>query len=150
MALSPSLTPARGLPFFSSGVYPKVTPTTIVASVGSGVVTLTPAQLLNGLLLVDCQDAQTLTLPAAAVLNAGLPGVGVGTAVSVDLINMGDSLLTVALGAGLTKPTIAGVSGVLTVATLNAKRFLLVCTSVTLGAEAWVVYAFGSTAAAVA
>jgi hypothetical protein len=141
------LTPARGLPFFSSGVYPKVTPTTLVASTASGPVTLTPAQVLSGLVVVDCQDVQSMNLPTAAALNAALPGVAVGTTVTVDLVNYGDSILTVVLGGGMTKQTLGGLSAVLTVAAGNAKRFLLVCGSVAAGSEAWVVYALGGAAA---
>ena len=150
MPISPSLTPARQIPYFSSGVYPKVTATTLVASTGTGVVTLTAAQLLNGLLLVDCQNAQTMNLPTAAQLNTALPGLAVGTAVSLDVINHGAATLTIGLGTGIAQVTVASVKGVLTIATLSSKRFLLVCTNATPGAEAWNVHAFGSIAAAVA
>jgi hypothetical protein len=149
MALSPSLTPARGLPFFSSLVFPKITPTTKVLSTAGGVVTLTPAELLGGLIAVDCQDAQTLVLPSAALLNAAIPGVAVGTSFDVNIVNYGDSLLTIGLGAGITKPTLGGVSAVLTIATLTSKQLKLICTAVGSGTEAWVVYAFGSITGAV-
>jgi hypothetical protein len=58
--------------------------------------------------------------------------------------------LTIGLGTGITKKTVAGVAAVLTLVTLASKRLVFVCTSVAAGAEAWNVYAFGSTAAAVA
>lgn len=152
MPINQPLTPARGMPHFSSLVYPKCVPVTKIASVGTGVVTLAPADLLGGLLVVDCQDAQTVTLPTAALLSAAIPGVGVGTAFECAVINYGDSLLTIGLGAGITKPTIAGVSAVLTLATLCSKELRFVCTAVAQGTvvDAWVVYGFGSTAAAVA
>jgi hypothetical protein len=141
MPISPSLTPARGLPFFSSQVFPKVTSiATKVASTGTGVVQLQPADVLNGLLLVDCQNAQTMTLPTAAALNAGLPGVGIGTSFDLEVINGGAATLTIALGAGITKPTIAAVSAVLTVATITSKRYKFVCTGIGTGADAWVIF----------
>jgi hypothetical protein len=132
-------------------VFPKLVPVTKVLSTAGGVVTLTPAELLGGLILVDCQDAQTLTLPSAALLNAGLPGVGIGSSFDVNIVNFGDSLLTVAPGAGITKVTLGGVSPILTIATLTSKQLKLICTGVAQGtaADAWNVFAFGSIAAAV-
>jgi hypothetical protein len=151
MPLNQPLTPARGFPHFSSLVFPKLVPVSKVLSTAGGVVTLTPAELLGGLLLVDCQDPQTLTLPSAALLNAGLPGVGIGTSFDVNVVNYGDSLLTIGLGAGITKLSLGGVSSVLTIATLTSKQLKLVCTGVAQGtqADAWSVFAFGSIAGAV-
>ena len=111
------------------------------------------AQALQGIIPVDCQDAGTFTLPSAAVLNAAIPGVEVGTSFDLDIINYGDSTLTIGLGTGVTKTTIAGVAAVMTLATLVSKRFTLICTGVLANgdaADAWVVWAYGSTAAAVA
>jgi hypothetical protein len=150
MSMSQPLTPARGMPHFSSLVFPKVVPTNQVLSTAGGVVTLTAAQILGGLMLCDTQDAQTMTLPTAALLCAAIPGCAVGTAFDLDVVNYGDSTLTIGLGTGITKTTIATVAPVLTIVTLAAKRLKLVCTNVTPGSEAWVVYGFGSTAAAVA
>lgn len=152
MSLNQPLTPARGFPHFSSLVFPKGVPTNIVLSTAGGVRTLTAAEILGGLLLVDCQDAQTMTLPTAALLNAAIPGVAPGTQFDLDVVNYGDTTLTIGLGTGLTKTTIATVAPVLTLVTLASKRLRLVCTSVAQGtvADAWIVYAFGSLAAAVA
>jgi hypothetical protein len=152
MPINQPLTPARGMPHFSSLVFPKIVPTPLVLSTAGGVRVLTPAELLGGLLLVDCQDAQTLTLPTAALLSAAIPGVAVGTSFDVNVVNYGDSLLTVGLGVGITKPAIAGVSPLLTIATLSSKQLKLVCLAVAQGttADAWGVYAFGTIAAAVA
>ena len=153
MALAPSLTPARQMPHFSSLTYPNITPTNKVLTTAGGVQTMTLAEALSGLLLVDCQDAQTYTLPSAAVLNAGLAGVMIGSTFFVDIVNYGDTTLTIGLGTGVTKTTIASVAPVLTIVTLASKRLLLNCTGIAAQgstADAWVVYAFGSTAAAVA
>lgn len=152
MSLNQPLTPARGFPHFSSLVYPKAVPANIVLTTAGGVRTLTPAEILGGLLLVDCQDAQTMTLPTAALLAAAIPGVAPGTMFDLDIVNYGDTTLTIGLGTGITKTTIATVAPVLTLVTLAAKRLKFVCTTVAGGTvvDAWVVYAFGSTAAAVA
>jgi hypothetical protein len=145
MPISPSLTPARGLPFFSTQVFPKVgSIASKVASTGTGVVQLTPTDVLNGLLLVDCQNAQTMTLPTAAALNGALPGVGIGTSCDLDVINHGAATLTIGLGTGITKPAVAGVSAVLTLATVTSKHYRFVCTGVGSGADAWVVYCVGA------
>jgi hypothetical protein len=114
------------------------------------VVQLTTAQLLQGLLPVDCQSAQSITTPTAAAIVAAINGCQVGTAFDLDVVNYGDSTLTIALGSGVTKTTIATVSAVLTLATLVSKRFRFVVTNVTPGSEAVTIWAFGSTAAAVA
>lgn len=145
-AFSPTPNYAR----FGTVVFPTIDKTAMVASTGTGVVQLTTAQILQGLLPVDCQDAQSITTPTAAAIVAAINGCQVGTAFYLDIINYGDSTLTLALGSGVTKVTIATVSCVLTMATLVAKRFVFIVTNVTPGSEAVQVYAFGSTAAAVA
>jgi hypothetical protein len=69
------------------------------------------------------------------------------------VINYGDSLLTVGLGSGVTRIIVAGVSAVLTVATLTGKQFRFVCTGVKKNgdaADAWQVWTIGASAATVA
>lgn len=154
MAIGTSRTPERQSPFFSSVTLPFKTATQQTLSTAGGVVTMTAAQALQGLIPCDCQDAQTFTLPTATILNAGIPGVQVGTSFDLDIINYGDSLLTIGLGTGITKTTIATVAAVMTIATLASKRFTLICTGVNgqagATADAWVVWAHGSVAAAAA
>lgn len=153
MALGTRRTPERTTPMLSGVVLPKKTPTQQALSTGGGVVTMTAAQALCGLLLCDCQDAQTFTLPTAAILCAAIPGCEVGTSFDLDIVNYGDTTLTIGLGTGITKTTIATVAPVLTIVTLASKRLTLNCTGVLLqgsAADAWVVYAHGSLAAAVA
>lgn len=155
MALGSRRTPERGSPFFSGVVLPVKGVAQQVLTTGGGVVTMTAAQALQGLLPCDCQDAQTITLPTAALLNAGIPGVAAGTSFDLDIINYGDTTLTVGLGTGITKTTIATVAAVMTIATLCSKRFTLICTSVAnpsdpSTSDAWTVWAHGSIAAAVA
>lgn len=154
MPIGPRRTPERQSPLFSGVLFPTYRPLLKTLTTAGGVITLTAAELQSGLLTIDCDDAQTLTTPTATDLNTGIPGVAVGTAFFVDVINYGDTTLTIGLGTGVTKSTIHSVSAVLTLVTLAAKRLLFVCTGVNgvMGAtaDAWVVYAFGSTAAAVA
>lgn len=154
MALGPRRTPERQSPMFSGVLLPTYRPLLKTLTTAGGVITLTAAELQSGLITVDCDDAQTLTTPTATDLNAGIPGVAVGTAFFVDIINYGDTTLTIGLGTGVTKTTIHTVAAVLTIVTLAAKRLLFVCTGVNgvMGAtsDSWNVYAFGSTAAAVA
>jgi hypothetical protein len=145
-AFSPSVQYGR----FSTLAYPTVTPTLITLTTAGGVRTLTAAELLSGLLTVDCQDAQTATTPTAALIVAAIQGCMVGCAFDVDVVNYGDTTLTIGLGTGVTKATIATVAAVLTLATLTSKRLKFVVTNNTVGSEAVSVYAFGSTAAAVA
>lgn len=153
MSLSASRTPERNSPLLSSVSLPKKTATQQVLSTAGGVVTMTVAQALQGILPIDCQDAQTITLPTAALLNAGIPGVQVGTSFDLDIVNYGDTTITIGLGTGVTKTTIATVAAVMTLVTLASKRLTLICTGVALqgdAADAWVVWAHGSLAAAVA
>lgn len=145
-AFSPTQNYAR----FSTIVIPTVNFTSIVASTGTGVVTLTTAQILGGFLPVDCQDAQTITTPTAAAIVAAINGCTIGASFDLDVVNYGDSTLTLGLGTGVTKATIATVAAVLTMVTLVSKRFKFIVTNNVVGSEAVSVYAFGSTAAAVA
>lgn len=149
MALT-AFSPSQNFARFSTVVIPLITPTTITLTTAGGVVTLTAAQLLAGLLRCDCQDAQTMTTPTAALIVAAINGVQVGASFDLDVVNYGDTTLTVGLGTGVTKLTVAGVAAVMTLATLTAKRFKFVVTNNIVGSEAVEVYAFGSTAAAVA
>jgi len=135
---------------FGSVVFPTMATTPQVVTTATTPVALTTAQLLQGLLPVDCQDAGSITTPTAAAIVAAIEGCQPGTAFHLEVVNYGDTTLTLALGTGVTKTTIASVSAVLTMATLVGKRFLFVCTNSTPGSEAFTVWAFGSTAAAVA
>jgi hypothetical protein len=145
-----SFTPTVGDSRSSSLFFTTVVPATITLTTGGGARTLTAAELLNGLLRIDTQDAQTATTPTAALLVAAINGCVVGTAFDVDVINYGDTTLTIGLGTGVTKITVTGLAAVLTIVTAASKRLKFVCTNVTAGSEAFELYAFGSIAAAVA
>lgn len=161
MAIGTRRTPERMSPLLSGVILPVKTATTQVVTTGTTPITGTVAQMLGGFLPVDCQDAGTITTPTATQLNAAIPGVQPliagsqgGTSFDLDVINYGDTTLTIGLGTGVTKTTIATVAAVMTIATLCSKRFTFICTGVNgqngATADAWVVWAHGSTAAAVA
>ncbi len=150
-----SHTPNQGFQDFSTLTYPTTTVANVIVTTALTPVTGTVTELLGGLLLVDCRDAGTWTTPTAALITAAIPGAAAGKSFEVDIVNYGDTTLTIGLGTGVTKTTIATVSAVLTIVTLASKRMRFVCTSVAnasdpTSTDAWVVYAFGSTAAAVA
>lgn len=143
MAIGASFSPTRTYPVISTVLFSQVDPVSWTLTTGGGVQTMTVAQCLSGLHLVDCQDAQSLTFPTAALLVAGISGIAVGTSFDLTVINYGDSTLTMVLGTGITKTTIATVSPIITIATLTAKRFLLNCTGVLKqgsSADAFVLY----------
>lgn len=156
MALT-DFTPSQGFANFKSLTFPTTVVGLPVVTTATTPITLTAAQVLGGLLAIDCQDAGTATLPTAALLRAAVPGAAPGVSFELDIINYGDSTLTIGLGTGITKTSIGAqsVSAVLTIVTLASKRLRFVCTTVANGSDptssdAWVVFGFGSTAAAVA
>jgi hypothetical protein len=146
----PSFSPTPNYARFGTVVYPTKAVTPQVVTTATTPVQLTTAQILQGLLPVDCQDAGSITTPTAAAIVAAINGCQNGTSFDLDIVNYGDTTLTLALGTGVTKTTIGGVSAVLTMVTLVSKRFTFVVTNATVGSEAVTVWAFGSTAAAVA
>lgn len=152
MALGTRRTPERQSPLLSGVPIRKTTPTELTLTTGGGAQTMTTAQALCGLLMVDTQDAQTLNTPSAADLVAAIPGLEVGSSFDLDIVNHGDSTLTVAVGTGVTQDALASTDSVLTLATLVSKRFMFRCTGIKANgdaADAFQLYAFGSIAAAV-
>jgi hypothetical protein len=149
-------TPERNSPLIGGSVV--INPGAVATiTVGSGTtpLTLTAAQILVGLLPVNCTDTGTLTLPTAALLNAAIPGVAVGNWFSFELINFGDSTVTVAVGTGITAKVIDSATAVLTTATNYSNVYHLVCTGVAnptdpSKSDTWDLYGMGTTAAAVA
>ena len=150
MASIPQFSPNAGWARFGTVTFPTMGVTSQVVTSATTPVTLTTAQILQGILPVDCQDAGSITTPTAAAIVAAINGCQVGTSFDLDVVNYGDTTLTMALGTGVTKTTIASVAAVLTMVTLVSKRFRFNVTNVTPGSEAITIWAFGSTAAAVA
>jgi predicted RecA/RadA family phage recombinase len=107
----------------------------------AGNVTLTIAELLAGIITVDCAGgARTYTLPTAALAVAGIPNVQVGDQVEVTVINGSDAAeaITIAEGAGGTWDANFGATK--TIAQNYAKTIWLRITNIGAGTEAYVVY----------
>jgi hypothetical protein len=134
---------------------PTKTATEMTLTTGGGARTLTAAEVLGGLLIVNCDDAQTATLPTATLLNAALPGAASGAAFDLDVINTGDTTLTIAVGTGGTLEVDSGASKdtVATIVANASKRFTILVTGVTQqgdSSDGYTVYGHGSIGAATA
>lgn len=134
---------------------PNRTATLATLTTAGGARTATAAEVLGGLFILNVDDAQTLTLPTAALLNAAIPGVAVGASFDFDVINTGDATLTVAIGTGGSLATGSNSkSAVATVVANASKRFTVVITGQAFasgsGTDSYTVYGHGSIAAAVA
>lgn len=89
-------------------------------------VTYTAAQLLGGLVLRDPNGGgRSDVTPTAALLAAALPGVQAGTAFEFTIRNTADAAETITITAG----TNVTLSGTMTIAQNNTKRFLAVFTA---------------------
>lgn len=86
-------------------------------------VTYTAAQLLGGMILRDPNGGgRSDVTPTAALLKAALPGVAAGTGFEFTIRNTADAAETITITAG----TNVTLSGTMTIAQNNSKRFLLV------------------------
>ena len=156
MPYGSGFSPLLGEPRMGLIPLPQKVATAFTLTTAGGARTCTADECLGGLFLVNCDDAQTMTLPTATLLNAAIPGVAVGTAFDFDVINSGDTTLTVAVGTGGT--LVVGSNSTSTVATIVAKaskRFTVLITAVpTPGADtstnSYILIGYGSIAAAVA
>ena len=73
------------------------------ASLGTGNITLTIAQILTGILEEDVAGAAAWTLPTAALAVAGIPGVAIGDCIDFWVINAdatNDIAITITAGTG--------------------------------------------------
>lgn len=116
---------------------------TVATEATAAAVTYTVAQIVAaGLLLRDPNGAgRADLLPTAKNLISALgPGVAVGTSFEFTIRNTADAAetITVTTNTGLT------LSGTMTIAQNNTKRFLAVLTNVTAGSEAVTVYSLGT------
>ena len=154
MPYGSGFSPLLGEPRSGTIAMPTRTPYLATLTTGGGVVTITAANLLGGLLIINCDDAQTLTLPTATLLNAAIPSCAVGASFEVDVINTGDTTLTIAVGTGGTLAVGSNSkNSVATIVSNASKRFIIRVSGVTQNgdaSDAYVVYGFGSVAAAVA
>lgn len=117
-------------------VHDSATPPTITTA---GVVTYTPAQLLQKLILRDPAGAgRSDVTPTATEILAALDAPHVGLSFEFTIRNTADAAetITVTAGTGVT------LSGTMTIAQSNSKRFLAVITNV--GTPAVTIYSLGS------
>ena len=128
----------RGNPYASTLFYPTTTATTITTAAA---VTFAADEVLGGLILRDPNGAgRADLLPTAANLIAAIPGAAEGTSFYFDIRNAADAAetITVTTNTGLT------LSGTMTIAQNNGKRFLARITNATSGSEAVTVYSLGT------
>lgn len=153
------LSPLQGEPNMGCGPIVKTIVTAATMTTGGGARTATIAELRGGILVLNVDDAQTLTLPTAALLNAAIPGAtsganGLGASTFRCLIvNVGDAELTVAVGTGGSLLIGNSKSTVATVAALASKELIIRVTGVKAAgdsADSYTVYSAGSVAASVA
>lgn len=103
-------------------------------------VTYSAAQILGGIILRDPAGAARADLvPTAANVLAALDGAVVGTAIEFTIRNTADLAETITV----TTNTGATLSGTMTIAQNNSKRFLLVFTNVT-NSPAYTLYSLGT------
>jgi len=116
--------------------------TTVTTDATAGARTYTAAEIIGGLILRDCAgDNRADVTPTAALLVAGLAGAIVSSSFEFTIRNTSDAAETITLiaGDGVT------LSGTMTIAQNNSKRFLAVFTNVTGAAEAVTIYSLGTT-----
>ena len=115
--------------------------TTVTTKTTAGVVTYTAAELIGGLILRDPAGAHRSDVsPTAALIVAGFAGGIVGSSFEFTIRNDADAAETITLTAG------AGVtlSGTMTIAQNNSKRFLCRLDNVGSGTEAVTIYSLGT------
>jgi hypothetical protein len=122
----------------TTNIAPKMAATTDSTA---GNLTYTAAMLLGGIILRDPNGAgRSDVTPTAALLLAAIPGAVVGTAFEFTIRNTADAAETITVTAG----TGATLSGTMTIAQSNSKRFLVVFTNVTAASEAYTLYSLGT------
>lgn len=121
--------------------YQALNRTTVTTDATAGAKTYTAAELLGGLILRDPAGGNRNDVsPTAALLVAGFTGAVVGSSFDVIIRNTADAAETITLTAG------AGVTltGTMTIAQNNSKRFRVVFDNVGAGAEAVSIYSLGT------
>ena len=109
-----------------------------VSTIVSGNSILTVAQATSGLLLQTPAANSTITLPTAAALVAFFNNEEVGDSFDIRVLNLAPATYTttVAVGSG------GSAVGTLVIQPASSVRFLLRFTNVTVGSEAYTLYAF--------
>ncbi|MBN2188375.1 MAG: hypothetical protein JW699_02890 [Chitinispirillaceae bacterium] len=114
----------------------------VVATITTaGAATYTAANLVGGLILRDPNgDNRSDVTPTAAQIVGAIAGAVAGSAIEFNIRNTADAAetITVTEGAGVT------LSGTMTIAQNNGKRFLAIVTDAGSGTEAVTVYSLGT------
>lgn len=114
---------------------------TVTTDATAGNRTYTIAELIGGLILRDPAGSNRSDVtPTAAAIVAGIAGCIVGSAVECTIRNTADAAetITITAGAGVT------LSGTMTIAQNNSKRFVAVVTNAGSGTEAVSFYSLGT------
>lgn len=124
-------------PFPQGGDIYGLKKTTVSTVDTAGAATYTAAQLLGGLILRDTSGGNRSDVtPDAADIVAAVPQAGIGTSFEFTVRNTADAAetITITAGTGIT------LSGTMTIAQNNSKRFLCLVT----GATAATIYSLGT------
>ena len=114
------------------------TPTSINTA---GATTLTIAQLLTGLITIDCNGAgRTVTFPTAALAVAGVSGCAVGDTIYFLISNGSDAAETITLAEGSGGGWDTNFLASKTIAQNGARLMALRFTNVTASSEAYKLY----------
>lgn len=114
---------------------------TVATITTAGAVTYTAANLVGGMILRNPSGASRSDVtPTAALLLVELPGAQVGQAFEFTIRNTATAAETITVTAG----TGATVSGTMTIAQNNSKRFMVVFTNVTAASEAYTLFSLGT------
>jgi hypothetical protein len=107
----------------------------------AGARTYTAAELIGGLILRDPAGGNRNDVtPTAALIVAGIAGAVVGSSFEFTIRNTADAAETLTITAG----TDVTLSGTMTVAQNNSKRFMAVVTNAASGSEAVTIYSLGT------
>ncbi len=115
--------------------------TTVTTDATAGAKTYTAAELVGGLILRDPAGGNRNDVsPAAADIVAAIQGAVVKSSFEFTIRNTADAAETITLTAGAS----VTLSGTMTIAQNNSKRFLAVATDVGAGTEAVTIYSLGT------
>lgn len=116
--------------------------TAVVASVATaGAATYSAANLVGGMIIRDPAGANRSDVtPTAAEIVGAIAGAVAGSAFEFTVRNAADAAETITITAG----TDVTLSGTMTIAQNNSKRFLAVVTNAASGSEAVTVYSLGT------
>ena len=117
--------------------------TTVATINTAGAVALTAAQLLGGLILRDPGGANRAdTVPSASDIIAAIANAAAGESFEFTIRNTADAAETITVTADV--GATVTLSGTMTIAQNNSKRFLAVLTNVGNGTEAVTIYSLGT------